>query len=112
MSALQELHSYVWRGSKGTHSAPVIPTGFASLDRHLPGGGWPHRSVTEVFLDHYGIGELALLIPALTSLMRQGEATEKKWIMWIAPPFIPYAPALMQHGINVMFPCCIITGTS
>jgi cell division inhibitor SulA/protein ImuA len=101
MRALEELHSRVWRGSKSACSAPVIPTGFASLDRHLPGGGWPHRSVTEVFLDHYGIGELALLIPALTTLMRQDEAAQKKWIVWVAPPFIPYPPALMQHGMNI-----------
>jgi len=96
-----ELHSRVWRG-KGTYAVhPVIPTGYASLDRHLLGGGWPHRSVTEIFLDHYGIGELTLLIPALTLLTQQDEATEKKWIVWVAPPFIPYAPALMQHGLNI-----------
>jgi len=98
---LEELHSHVWRGKSAYSAHPVIPTGFTSLDHHLPGGGWPHRSVTEVFLDHYGIGELALLIPALTSLTRQAETTEKKWIVWVAPPFIPYAPALKQHGIKI-----------
>ena len=98
---LEDLSSHVWRG-KTTYSAhPVIPTGFPSLDRHLPGGGWPQRSVTEIFLDHYGIGELSLLIPALKSLTQQDDSIEKKWVVWVAPPFIPYAPALKQHGIQI-----------
>jgi cell division inhibitor SulA/protein ImuA len=24
----------------------------------------------------------------------------KKWVAWIAPPFVPYAPALQQYGVN------------
>ena len=24
-----------------------------------------------------------------------------KWVAWIAPPFVPYAPALQQHGVNI-----------
>ncbi len=65
--------SQIWRGKSAHFSQPVISTGFANLDEHLPGGGWPQRSITEVFLDYYGIGELTLLIPALREL----DATQK-----------------------------------
>ena len=98
---LEELKSHVWRGKTSYSANPVIPTGFPTLDSFLPGGGWPHRSVTEIFLDHYGIGELSLLIPALTSLTQQDAAAQKKWIVWVAPPFVPYAPALKQHGMKI-----------
>ena len=96
----EDLKALVWRGN-ATHSLPVIPTGYAALDRALPGGGWPQGAVTEIYLDRYGIGELGLLIPALNELTRRDRAVEKKWIIIIAPPFIPYAPALAQHGVAV-----------
>lgn len=99
---LDELitHSRIWRGRDGYSSAAVIPTGFEALDRCLPGGGWPQYAITEIFLDRYGIGELSLLMPALAFLSRQ-TAKKKPWIVWIAPPFIPYAPALSRHGLDL-----------
>jgi cell division inhibitor SulA/protein ImuA len=68
------------------------------LDRYLPGGGWSRKVVTEIFLERYGIGELSLLMPALTLLSRE---PAKHWIVWIAPPFIPYAPALLCYGVDL-----------
>ena len=65
------------------------------------GGGWPLGAVTEVFVEGYGVGELGLLMPALAALTKEDSATPKKWIAWVAPPFVPYAPALQQHGVNV-----------
>jgi cell division inhibitor SulA/protein ImuA len=93
--------SQIWRGKSARFSQQVISTGFANLDEHLPGGGWPQRSITEVFLDYYGIGELTLLIPALRELTQRRNAADKKWVIFIAPPFIPYAPALVQRGIDI-----------
>jgi cell division inhibitor SulA/protein ImuA len=92
--------SKLWRGRGAVSSAAVLPTGFDALDRYLPGGGWPQRALTEIFLDRYGIGELSLLMPALAELSRQ-TAKKKPWIVWIAPPFIPYAPALSRHGLDL-----------
>ena len=89
----------VWRGRGAELARPAIPTGFDELDRYLPGGGWPRGAVTEICLDHYGIGELTLLLAGLARLVREG--AQKKWIVWVAPPFIPYAPALQQHGIDL-----------
>jgi cell division inhibitor SulA/protein ImuA len=97
----EDLQALVWRGRSAYSSSPAIPTGFAALDRELPGGGWPHRSITEVYVDRYGIGELGLLIPALNWLTRLDGAAPMKWIIFIAPPFVPYAPALLQHGVAI-----------
>jgi cell division inhibitor SulA/protein ImuA len=91
----------VWRGKVATAARAVIPTGFHDLDGALPGGGWPLGAITEILVDGYGIGELRLLMPALAALTKEDPAKPKKWVAWIAPPFIPYAPALQQHGVNI-----------
>jgi cell division inhibitor SulA/protein ImuA len=96
-----DWHAQVWRGKVATAARAVIPTGFRDLDRALPGGGWPLGAITEILVDGYGIGELGLLMPALAALTKEDPARPKKWVAWIAPPFIPYAPALQQHGVNI-----------
>jgi cell division inhibitor SulA/protein ImuA len=96
-----DWHAHVWRGKVATVARAVIPTGFRELDRALPGGGWPLGAVTEILVDGYGIGELGLLMPALAALTKEDPARPKKWVAWIAPPFIPYAPALQQHGVDI-----------
>jgi cell division inhibitor SulA/protein ImuA len=80
-----------------------VPTGFAALDRKL-GGGWPVGALTEFLLREHGIGELRCLMPALAGLSRQAGpevGSDGNWIAWIAPPHIPYAPALAQHGVDI-----------
>jgi cell division inhibitor SulA/protein ImuA len=94
-------HARVWRGKVAAVARAVLPTGFPELDRALPGGGWPLGAITEILVDGYGIGELGLLMPALTALTKEDPAKPKKWVAWIAPPFVPYAPALQQHGVNI-----------
>jgi hypothetical protein len=71
-----------------------LPTGFAALDAVLPGGGWPGSALTEVMLAREGIGELRLMLPALAQLTRAG-----RHVVWIAPPYRPYAPALAAAGV-------------
>jgi len=85
----------VWRGSHApaTHA---IASGFPALDPLLPGGGWPRGAITEIVLPHDGIGELRLLLPALARLSRGNH-----WIAFIAPPYIPYAPALAATGVEL-----------
>ena len=95
-----ELHTRVWRGRGASVARAVIATGFPELDQYLPGGGWPTGAIIEVFVDGYGIGELALLMPAVVSLTQADPLKPKKWVAWIAPPFVPYAPALQQYGVN------------
>jgi protein ImuA len=86
----------IWRGNSPAPHLPVIATGFPELDRLLPGGGWPLSAVTEIRVSGWGIGELQLLLPAMRALNRQG-----RWLVWIAPPFEPYAPALCRGGLDL-----------
>jgi cell division inhibitor SulA/protein ImuA len=95
---LDDLNLLVWCG-RGTHRPRnVLATGHRALDDFLPGGGWPRGALTEVLIEHYGIGELALLVPALAALTRP-DSSRHQWVTWIAPPFVPYAPALQRRGI-------------
>ncbi len=72
----------------------AIPTGFPELDRLLPGGGWPDGSLVEIMIEHQGVGELSLLMPALAAL-----STGDRWLAWVSPPHIPYGPALAARGV-------------
>ena len=105
--ALQKLlqNPRVWRGqdSFSTSGWQGLATGYPRLDRHLPGGGWPQHALTEILLEHYGSGELKLLMPALARLSQVADDPDVPpgWIAWVAPPFEPYPPALVQWGINL-----------
>jgi len=94
----------VWRGRDQAGQQAGLASGYPELDRHLPGGGWPRESLTEILTEHYGIGELRLLMPALARLSTETspqDFSEPGWIAWIAPPFQPYPPALQQYGIDL-----------
>jgi len=98
MQAQITTHTALWRGDAlAAPALPAVPTGFATLDDVLPGGGWPSGALTEILATHQGIGELSLLAPALARLARQ----EARWITWIAPPHLPYAPALQSIGVDL-----------
>ena len=93
------LHHPVWRGGALAQAAPrAVPTGFAGLDRELPGGGWPAGALTEILCADEGIGELQLVMPALVALSRAGNR-----VAWLAPPHLPYAPALAAAGVRLEF---------
>src|SRR6478752_943048 len=96
--ALEEVlrHPRIWRGSALAGGVPTVPTGFAELDAELPGGGWPAGGLTELLVPTKGIGELGLLMPALARLTCAG-----KRVVWLAPPYLPYAPALAAAGIDL-----------
>lgn len=97
----------VWRGSSQVDTRIGLASGFAKLDRCLPGGGWPQQALTEILVEQCGVGELRLLMPALAQLSAEephaqhDDYSEPGWIAWIAPPFQPYAPALQQCGIDL-----------
>lgn len=98
-AALEKVlrHPGVWRGDRHAVAAgDGIPTGFAALDEAFPGGGWPRGALTEILAEREGIGELRLLMPALARL-----SGESGWLAWVAPPHIPYAPALAAAGIEL-----------
>ena len=101
-SALAEVlnhptHPNLWRGSDFAQVVtPSVPTGHAELDVQLPGGGWPTGVLTEILVERAGIGELQLVMPAAARIT-QGD----RWLTLIAPPYLPYAPALAAHGVKL-----------
>jgi protein ImuA len=91
-SLLQEIPG-VWRAHE---LAPVKArsTGHGVLDALLPGGGWPIGALTELIPLIEGIGEVTVLQMALKRL-----CAEKRHIVFVHPPYIPYAPALLSAGL-------------
>ena len=89
-----------WRGhslpanSEG-HGRSGLPTGYSALDGQLQHGGWPLDSAIELLSDGCGLGAMGLFLPAMEKLSEQG-----RWQVFIAPPYIPYAPLLAARGID------------
>lgn len=92
----------LWRGRGLSGNGPVrpVPSGHEQLDALLPEGGWPESGLIELLLDEHGIGELQIVMPLLLRANTDAElAAEGRWIAWLAPPFLPYAPALQNAGL-------------
>jgi hypothetical protein len=114
LSLLQTAGSApLWRADEfDDFAGPVLASGFAELDRELPGGGWPQGQLIELLTDDAGIGELSLLAPALAQL-----AQARRCTVWVLPVdaaavrsasveaqashAIPYAPALATAGLDL-----------
>ena len=86
----------IWRGGDCAPEPAAMPSGFPALDAVLPGRGWPQAALTEIVLAREGIGEIRLALPALARLQ-----TGRRDVVWIAPPHLPYAPALAAAGLNL-----------
>jgi len=87
-------HPAVWKGRQQHEKREIFKTGHSVLDAALPSGGWPVGALTELMVAHEGVGEFTLLLPALAALTQQ-----QQWIALVAPPYTPYAPALVNAGI-------------
>ncbi len=97
----------IWRGGDLPSALqPALSSGFSSLDAELPGGGWPVGTLTEVLGDGEGVGELSLLLPLLARLTREGLG-----VAWVAPPYLPYAPALALAGVDLKH-CLVVTAAA
>ena len=88
------LRADVWRADAlATPRAQTLSSGDAALDVQLPGGGWPVGALTEL-LQAPGIhNEWRLLLPALA---RSGSGP----VVLVAPPHLPFAPALQAQGLQ------------
>ena len=97
---LANAHHLLWRGHETSTAGRKngVDSGFPELNRILPAGGWPRRALTEVSVPYWGMGELRLLLPAMVRLNRQ-----QRQIVWVAPPYLPYAPALMNAGLDLRY---------
>lgn len=87
--------AHLWQGREQVAPGRQgIATGYPELDRQLSGQGWPRGALTEILLAGPGIGELRLVVPMLQQLTESGQT-----VVWISPPYTPYAPALARAGI-------------
>ncbi len=95
--APETLHPALWLGHQlGRHTEHTVPSGFATLDAHLPGGGWPRRVLTELLLPHPGVGEIRLLSACLAATQQAG-----RLVMVFDPPENLSATALAQLGLDL-----------
>jgi len=88
-------HPAIWRGRNAAQRSG-LSSGFAALDEYLPDGGWPRTGLIEILVSRFGSGELTLLVPALGALTH---AMAARWCVWVAPPLVPFAPALASCGV-------------
>lgn len=87
----------IWRGDRYAAAAvPAVASGFAALDAELPGGGWPRGALTELLVDAVGLGELALLMPALRGIREKGG-----WSLVVGAPYPLHAPAWAAAGVDL-----------
>jgi hypothetical protein len=98
MNRAETLQHLAWLCRNGRAvTAPIVEaSGWTELDAVLPGGGWQAGTIVELMPAVMGIGELRLVLPALARITGAG-----RHITLIAPPYIPFAPALSQNGVRL-----------
>ena len=84
LDALLKAQPALWRGRDRYYDDASLCTGFASLNKALPSQGWCIGGVTELLGSTQGIGEVSLLLPALSKLTNDGQ-----WAAFVNPPYIP-----------------------
>lgn len=104
---LQQQPLLLWQGQNHYSQPNIISSGFPELDKFLPHNGWPLGTILEILTSQCGAGELRLLMPMMAALTQQG-----LYIAWIAPPYTPYAPSLLQHDIDVRYVIAIDAQTT
>lgn len=93
---LDSLPKGVWRATDlPADSSATVPTGHATLDATLPGGGWPVRAVTDLLQPQPGVAELRLLAPALASVTGAGQE-----LVMVGPPMPLHPVGMQQLGID------------
>ena len=91
-----EVAAALWRGNElGSSVTQVVSTGWAELDKELPGGGWPCHAITEVLQPQPSIAEWRLLMPAL-----KGVVAADKMVVIVGPAKHPHLPGLRRMGLD------------
>jgi len=98
-ATLEQLARLCGLNRDGVAQPAVEPSGTATLDAVLPGGGWQSGTIVELMPTAMGMGELSLLMPALARITHADRPNCH--VALIAPPCIPFAPALAQHGVDL-----------
>jgi len=93
VSSLEDLHPALWRASQLARAdTRCVDTGFPSLSRQLPGGGWPTGCLVDVLVQQAGIREIQLLIPALRQV-------QKRQVFLLQPPHVPQVLGFAGMGL-------------
>lgn len=93
---LDSLPKGVWRANDlPADACATVPTGHATLDTALPGGGWPVRAVIDLLQPQPGVAELRLLAPALARVVAAGQE-----LVMVAPPMRLHPVGMQQLGID------------
>lgn len=90
-----QFYAHRFSANSDTHCGSGLSTGYSTLDGQLQQGGWPVDTTIELLSDGSGLGSMGMFLPAMEQLSEQG-----RWQVFIAPPFIPYAPLLAARGID------------
>lgn len=86
----------MWRGSDlGTSRELCLSSGWHTLDRELPGEGWPTRCATEILTPQPGTCEWRLLGPVLRAVTAKGGQ-----VVVVGPPRLPHLPGLHHEGLS------------
>ena len=92
----KQYTDYVSKNERAFLRGKSLSTGFHSMDKALYLSGWPLGTNIELVGENHINGNMSLLIPAMKSLGHQN-----RWHIFIAPPYVPYAPMLTNEGIDV-----------
>ncbi len=121
LEELLKTQPALWRGRDQHNDYASVPTGYPQLDNALPSGGWAVGCLTELLLEQHGIGELSLLLPGLQHVTADSQSFKDQssgnqssggqslgnqsfrgqWAAFVNPPYLPYAPALANAGVNL-----------
>jgi hypothetical protein len=93
---LQQLTRLCNLNREGVVPPAIEASGFPELDAALPNGGWQSGTIVELMPTEVGIGELRLLMPALARITQSD-----RHVALVSPPYIPFAPALINHGVRL-----------
>ena len=95
----------VWRASElSDERLPTLDTGYADLNRELPGGGWPQGALIEILQPQAGQHEWGLLAPVLAALQMAKSCTAatqnaKTLLVLTGAPYLPFGPALRARQL-------------
>ena len=95
----------VWcAGELGSANLQTVATGYAALDKVLPGSGWPQGALVELLLPQAGQHEWGLLAPGLVHALNQPATPDEpgaQLTALVGAPYLPFGPALGARQIDM-----------